>query len=113
MKKWVYAAVALVVLVLVMGGASANGMVSCPGSQVHCPGVGCVSGWDKCTAGAKGGSSAVFSREAFDNWPGAGKRSEPPNYGDVKEKFTEAGAPRSMSSCPGGYRSDGPCLMEF
>lgn len=105
--KWAYAIAAVVVLVLVLGGTAANGAMSCPGSQVHCPGVGCVSGWDKCTAGARGGASAVFSKEAFDNWPGAGVKSKPPNYGSVSETFT------TMKGCPGKYRSDGPCLMEF
>ena len=43
--------------------------VQCPGSMVHCPGVGCVSGPDKCVAGAKGGPSAIFSTtwEKFTN----------------------------------------------
>jgi len=56
----------------------------CPGSQVHCPGVGCVSGPDKCFPGASGGASKVFYKETF-----------------------------VSKSCPGNYRSDGPCLMEF
>jgi hypothetical protein len=61
---------------------SAGGV--CPGSLYYCPGVGCVSGQDKCFAGSRGGASAVFSRETF-----------------VSKK------------CPDGTRSDGPCLMEF
>jgi hypothetical protein len=36
--------------------------VQCPGSMIHCPGVGCVSGPEKCKAGATGGPSEVFSR---------------------------------------------------
>ena len=59
----------------------ANG---CLKSQYYCPGVGCVSGPDKCTPGAGGGPSKVFSRETF-----------------VSKK------------CPDGTRSDGPCLLEF
>ena len=57
---------------------------SCPGSYVWCPGVGCVSGPDKCFAGNRGGPSAVFSREGFVN-----------------------------KQCPDKTRTDGPCLMEF
>lgn len=60
------------------------GAQMCPGSQVYCPGVGCVSGQDKCFAGSMGGASAIFSKETF-----------------VSKK------------CPDGTRSDGPCLMEF
>lgn len=105
--KWAWLALAAVVLALVVSGKVPGvGAGKCPGSQVYCPGVGCVSGWDKCTAGARGGPSAVFSQEPFKNWPGAGVSSVPPNYGDT-EKFT------NMKTCPGGYRSDGPCLLEF
>ena len=57
---------------------------SCPGSQIYCPGVGCVSGQDKCFPGARGGPSAVFSKEGF-----------------------------VSKQCPDKTRSDGPCLMEF
>ena len=32
------------------------GAKTCPGSQVYCPGVGCVSGQDKCFAGSLGGA---------------------------------------------------------
>lgn len=59
------------------------GKQACPGSQVYCPGVGCVSGQDKCFAGSLGGASKVFSKETF-----------------------------AMKSCPDKTRSDGPCLME-
>lgn len=58
------------------------GAKTCPGSQVYCPGVGCVSGQDKCFAGSLGGASKVFSKETF-----------------------------AMKTCPDGTRSDGPCLM--
>jgi hypothetical protein len=61
----------------------AVGKQACPGSQVYCPGVGCVSGQDKCFAGSLGGASKVFSKETF-----------------------------AMKSCPDKTRSDGPCLME-
>jgi hypothetical protein len=83
-----------------------------------------VSGSDKCFAGAKGGPSAVFSKEgfevmkpkpwnadwakaiqpAFESWPGVGKKSMPPDYG--KETFVNR-------KCPDGSRTDGPCLMDF
>lgn len=83
----------------------AVGVKTCPGSLVYCPGVGCVSGQDKCFAGSMGGASKVFSKETFGQWPGAGVRSTPPIYGDMKEGF-------AMKTCPDGTRSDGPCLME-
>lgn len=117
----------LILAVVAMAAFFMSGPVadaSCPGSQVHCPGVGCVSGPDKCIPGNKGGASAVFSREGFDvmkpkpwnadwaafippafrSWPGTGTPSTPPDYG--KEGFVS-------KTCPGKYRSDGPCLMEF
>ena len=75
------AAVMVFAYVLYTKTPAANG---CPKSQYYCPGVGCVSGPDKCTPGAAGGPSKVFSRETF-----------------VSKK------------CPGGTRSDGPCLMEL
>ena len=75
--------VIVVVLFLSKGGAQA--IAQCPGGQVYCPGVGCLSGADKCVTGSVGGPSAVFSKETFEG----------------------------MKKCPGGYRSDGPCLMEF
>jgi hypothetical protein len=76
----------VVALVLTQGGDTV--MANCPGSQVYCPGVGCVSGKDKCVPGAVGGPSRVFSKETF-----------------VAEC-------KSMKACPGGTRTDGPCLME-
>jgi hypothetical protein len=35
--------------------------VQCPPSMTYCAGVGCVSGPDKCKAGATGGPAATFS----------------------------------------------------
>lgn len=110
--QWVWiagAGVVLLVLVSTLGGGVGGGR--CPGSQVYCPGVGCLSGKDKCVAGAKGGASVVFSQEPFEDWPGVGVASEPPNYGKVKEGFEMP--PPARKSCPGGTRSDGPCLMQF
>ena len=79
-------------------GGVATGM--CLDTQTYCPGVGCLSGPDKCVPGAKGGPSAVFSKEgfavsSFPKWPTA----KPP--------------PIEIKKCPGKYRSDGPCLMQF
>ena len=77
----------LVLLFWAKGGAEAvNG---CAPNQVYCQGVGCVSGKDKCVPFAVGGPSAVFSKETF---------TQPC---------------KSMKQCPGGTRTDGPCLMEF
>jgi hypothetical protein len=105
-----WAAVAVVALVFAMYGVGKT-VSKCPGSQVYCPGVGCLSGWDKCVAGSKGGPSVIFSQEPFENWPGVGVASKPPTYGKVKEGF-EMPAPRKKT-CAGNYRSDGPCLMDF
>ncbi len=77
---FVLAAIAVVVIRSVSGGA----VGICPRSMYHCPGVGCVSGKDKCFPGSTGGASTTFSKEPF-----------------VSKK------------CPDGTRSDGPCLMEF
>lgn len=122
---WAYAVVAVVVVgVLVSMVASPAMDMTCPGTYIYCPGVGCVSGKDKCFPGAKGGPTKVFSHETFDvpkpkawqegwektipsmfgKWPGSGVKSVPPDYG--RETFVS-------KTCPGGYRSDGPCLMDF
>lgn len=122
--RWTWYIVIAVVAVAVFFMAGASIQPDCPGSQVFCPGVGCVSGSDKCSPGSKGGPSAVFSKEgfeimkpkpwnadwaksiqpAFESWPGAGTRSIPSDYG--KETFV-------TRQCPDGTRTDGPCLMEF
>ena len=87
---WVGVAVGVVVIgFLFFSGGGAQMMGQCPGSQVYCAGVGCVSGADKCTPGATGGPSKVFSKETFT-----------PQC-------------KAMKDCPGGTRTDGPCLMEF
>lgn len=96
--------VGLIVYFMMPGSPVGNAI--CPGSQYYCPGVGCVSGKDKCFAGSMGGPSAVFSKETFfGKWPGIGAGSKPPLYG-TKEAFVS-------KSCPDNTRSDGPCLMEF
>ena len=103
-----YAGVGLVVVVVIgylLAGNRAGGG-GCPGSLYYCPGVGCVSGQDKCFPGSQGGASAVFSKETFKQWPGAGVRAQPPIYDVAKETFVS-------KKCPDGTRSDGPCLMEF
>jgi len=103
--------VVAVVVVAMMTLSPAMPMMGCPANQVYCPGVGCLSGKDKCVPGAKGGPSAVFSKEGFKSWPGPGFTSTPPEYGD-KEHFT-ASPPGVKGKCPGGTRTDGPCLMKF
>ena len=95
---------ALIVYVILPGNPMGNAI--CPGSQYYCPGVGCVSGKDKCFTGSMGGPSKVFSKETFfGGWPGIGTGSTPPLYG-TKEAFVS-------KKCPDNTRSDGPCLMEF
>lgn len=124
MKKWSWYLVVAVIAVVVFFMAGPALQPDCPGSYVWCPGVGCVSGPDKCVPGNKGGASAVFSKEGFEimkpkpwnagwaeaippafrAWPGSGVKSLPPDYG--KETFVN-------KRCPDGTRTDGPCLMEF
>jgi hypothetical protein len=86
---WVGVVVAVVVLVVLFRQTGVVSAGQCPGGLYDCPGVGCVSGKDKCFPGSAGGPTKVFSKETFE--------------GQCKAK----------TSCPGGYRSDGPCLMEF
>ena len=104
-------AVAALVVLVMMSRSGGGGVMGCPGNQYYCPGVGCLSGRDKCVAGAKGGPSAVFSKEAFKSWPGVGFTSTPPDYGEV-EHFV-ASPPGVKDKCRGGTRTDGPCLMDF
>lgn len=103
---WILAAVIALFFVVNYVVVPMTGAKMCPGSQVYCPGVGCLSGQDKCFAGSLGGASAIFSKETFKQWPGAGVRAEPPIYDVAKETFVS-------KKCPDGTRSDGPCLMEF
>ena len=94
----------VIIYILLPGNPMGNAL--CPGSQYYCPGVGCVSGKDKCFAGSMGGPTKVFSKETFfGKWPGIGAGSNPPLYG-TKEAFVS-------KKCPDNTRSDGPCLMEF
>lgn len=101
LPKWVWGAVAVVVLLGVVMSmmAGAPGGV-CPGSQTYCPGVGCLSGPDKCIPGSRGGASAVFSKEGF-------AVNSFPSWNITKP------APIEIKRCPGNLRSDGPCLMQF
>jgi hypothetical protein len=101
MPKWALLALGLLVVGIVVSmhvGGGVNG--SCPSSQIYCPGVGCLSGVDKCVPGAKGGPSAVFSKEGFE-------------AGSFPQWSTAKPAPVELKRCPGNYRSDGPCLMQF
>jgi hypothetical protein len=89
-KSLLWVGVAIVVFAaLVVSNGGAQTVAACPGSQVYCAGVGCVSGMDKCVPGAVGGPSKVFSKETF------------------------TGQCKAMKPCPGGTRTDGPCLMDF
>ena len=141
--KWAWYAIALLAVLAVVshvGGVSP--LQTCPGSQVYCPGVGCVSGKDKCVTGSRGGPSKVFSKEGFEvmkpkawntdwaptsppmftSWPGEGVGSTPALYGS-KESFTNKGSvpddtplfgsTTPMKKCPDNTRSPDTCLMEF
>ena len=102
---WIGIGIVLVIVILLYTVPSISPN-SCPGSQVYCPGVGCVSGQDKCFPGSRGGASSVFSKETFKQWPGIGITATPPIYEATKENFVN-------KKCPDGTRTDGPCLMEF
>jgi hypothetical protein len=89
-RAWLGLGLALVLLVVLARMTTQSAVLTgCLDSQVYCPGVGCISGTDKCIPGSVGGPSRVFSKETFTN-PCAAK-----------------------TSCPGGTRTDGPCLMAF
>ena len=101
LPKWAFLAVVVVVLAALAMKFTGTAMApGCPGSQVYCPGVGCLSGMDKCIPGAKGGPSAVFSKEGFE-------------VGSFPQWNTAKPPPIEMKQCPGNMRSDGPCLMSF
>lgn len=100
--KWVLLGL-LVLLVLGFVSFQVPG-VQCPGSMIYCPGVGCVSGPEKCTAGNVGGPSATFSttweKEQFVNgkdvYPG------PPQF--------RIGATPVISKCSNNtHARDGRC----
>ena len=83
---WAWVVIGTAVLLYVFSSMVPTAMTTskCPSSQVYCPGVGCVSGQDKCFPGSSGGASKVFSKETFAN-----------------------------KKCPDGSRSEGQCLMDF
>jgi hypothetical protein len=94
-----------VLVLFLVGFISIQGPgVQCPGSMTFCPGVGCVSGPEKCNAGYTGGPSATFSttweKEQFTN----GKDMYP-----RLPKFSVPDAP-VLSKCWNGTRArDGRC----
>ena len=100
--KWIL--IGLLVLIL-FGYVSVQGPgVQCSGSMIYCPGVGCVSGPDKCKTDSSGGPFAIFStlwgKEQFvdgkDIWPGLPTFSVP----DAPE----------LTACPNNTRArDGRC----
>lgn len=99
--KWVYIALVIVAVAVVVTKMSGSAVVNgCLDTQTYCPGVGCLSGPDKCVPGSKGGPSAVFSKEGFES-------------GSFPQWSTVKPPPIEMKQCPGNYRSDGPCLMKF
>lgn len=110
----VVAAVAVLVFVQPVAKV-ANG---CAASQVYCPGVGCLSGPDKCKAGNAGGPTRVFSSvEHFEVLRPADLKESPltepfeaSSFGSFPAIAVPTGA---RKACPGGTRSDGACLMEF
>lgn len=107
LPKWAWMPLAFFVIFFIVNYfvRPVMGAKTCPGSQVFCPGVGCVSGQDKCFPHALGGAAKIFSKETFASWPGPGVRAAPPVYEVAKETF-------AMKTCPDGTRSDGPCLLQ-
>jgi hypothetical protein len=87
---WVWVSVLLVVALYFGLSFVPSGMVQqCPDALYNCPGVGCVSGPDKCVPGNKGGPSKVFSM--------------------IHESFAN-----ETTTCPDNTRSqNGQCLLEF
>lgn len=107
------AAVILVAFIVLRSFPMVTPAGQCPGTYIHCPGVGCVSGQDKCFPGSKGGPSKIFSKETFTSFPGSGYTSSPPLYGII-EKFVNESNTNTMTKCPDGTRtSDGKCLLQF
>jgi hypothetical protein len=93
----------------------ANG---CAASQYYCPGVGCLSGPDKCKAGNAGGPARVFSSvEHFQVLRPSDLKESPVTEAFEASSFgtfpTRSPPTVDRKSCPGGTRSDGACLMDF
>ena len=98
MNKWIL--FGLVILVLAGYISFQLPGVQCSGSMIYCPGVGCVSGPDKCTGA--GGSTAVFSKTWESFTSGKDMFPKPP-------RFTEVSA-TTLSDCPNHTRApDGRC----
>jgi len=102
MSKWIL--IGLLILLLAGYVSIQAPGVQCNGSMIYCPGVGCVSGPDKCAANTTGGASATFSttweKEQFTN----GKDMYP-----GIPKFTEVSAP-VLTTCSNNTRArDGRC----
>jgi hypothetical protein len=112
-------AVLAVLALYVVYRSTTSVSMGCPGSQVYCPGVGCVSGMDKCIPGNRGGPSAVFSKESFAN------NADAPKYELIHREFEYAELPKppqmkvsftpkdKFLKCPDNTFGDGQCLMEF
>lgn len=121
LRQWIPVAVGVAVGLLAIVwfvqpvGKATNG---CAASQFYCPGVGCLSGPDKCKAGNGGGPARVFSSvEHFEVFRPADLKESPAtepfessSFGTFETVIPPSGA---RKSCPGGTRSDGACLMEF
>lgn len=101
--KWIL----LGLLILLIGGYVSVQVpgVQCTGTKVYCPGVGCVSGPDKCVSGSTGGPSATFSTtwEKFTN--GKDMYPGPPKF--------EVGPTPVVSNCPDGTRAHEGRCSEF
>lgn len=120
-RRWIPIAVVVAVGLLAVVwfvqpvGKAANG---CAANQFYCPGVGCLSGADKCKAGNAGGPARVFSSvEHFEVLRPTDLKESPvtepfeaSSFGTFPKVSPPSGERRS---CAGGTRSDGACLMEF
>jgi hypothetical protein len=120
-NRWMLiGAVVLVGLAWLLWAAQpvARAVNGCAANQFYCPGVGCLSGPDKCKAGNAGGPARVFSSvEHFEVLRPADLKQSPvtePFEASTFGTFPKVSPPRvERKSCPGGTRSDGACLMEF
>ena len=71
LPRWAWMPVVVIALFFLLNYVVSPvlGAKTCPGSQVYCPGVGCVSGQDKCFPHALGGAGKIFSKETFKTCP--------------------------------------------
>lgn len=93
MPKWAYGALAVAVILFLVSRVAGPMAPKCKGSYVYCPGVGCVSGVDKCFPYNQGGASSVFSKETFIGSFFDGVPASVPETNDKPLKYEESTHP--------------------